>query len=111
MTRRLKIGDVSELLNIPAYVLRYWETEFPELKPEKSRSGQRLYSDKDIAFIEKIAQLRYTEKLTISGCKDRLKQEKQSQNIPEGKVTYSPDVEEKIDTIKKGLQKILDQLR
>ncbi|MGB3976120.1 MAG: MerR family transcriptional regulator [bacterium] len=111
MTRRLKIGDVSELLNIPSYVLRYWETEFPELKPEKSRSGQRLYSNEDIAFIEKIARLRYVEKLTISGCKERLKQEKHSQSNAEQGTGYPSDIGDKINSIKKGLQKILEQLR
>jgi DNA-binding transcriptional MerR regulator len=111
MIRRLKIGEVSERLNIPAYVLRYWENEFRELKPEKSRSGQRLYSEDEIAFIQKIAMLRYSEKLTISGCKNRLLQEKQHTAKTEHTADHSDGILEKINSIKKGLQDVLDQLR
>jgi DNA-binding transcriptional MerR regulator len=110
ITKRLKIGDVSDLLKIPAYVLRYWETEFPELKPDKSRAGQRLYDEKEIAFIKKIADLRYNEKLTISGCKTRLKQEK-IRNIQKHVISDQTDlILEKINVIKKGLQEVLEEL-
>ncbi|MBN1879966.1 MerR family transcriptional regulator [bacterium] len=108
--KRLKIGEVSKLLNIPAYVLRYWENEFIELHPDKSRAGQRLYDEAEVEIIRKIATLRYSEKLTINGCKNRLKQE--NDDKPAGKET-SVDSEillDRIGKIKKGLQDVLDEL-
>ncbi len=110
ITKRLKIGQVSDMLNIPAYVLRYWETEFPELKPDKSRAGQRLYDEKEIAFIKKIAELRYNEKLTISGCKTRLKQQNKRTNQQQLLSENTGVILQQIDEIKKGLQDVLEEL-
>lgn len=62
-----KIGEVANLAGINASVLRYWETEFRFLKPEKSSSGQRLYTRQNIETVLKIKQLLYTEKYTIEG--------------------------------------------
>ena len=108
--KRLKIGEVSELLNIPAYVLRYWEDEFPELHPEKSRAGQRLYDDSEVEFIRKIAYLRYTEKLTISGCRARLKQQKKEQPLEPARQVVSETLVDRLQSIKKGLQDVLKEL-
>lgn len=68
----LKIGEVSAATGLPASVLRYWESEFPTLKPKKSTSGQRLYTRKDLELIAEIRRLLYTEKLTIEGARKRL---------------------------------------
>lgn len=107
----LKIGEVSRQLNIPSYVLRYWEDEFRELKPRKTRSGQRLYSQKDLELIQTIAHLRYEEKLTVSGCKARLKSLKDGvdQSEPSGRPDKS--IQATLLTIKKGLQDVLEDLR
>jgi DNA-binding transcriptional MerR regulator len=70
-----KIGEACKFLDIQPYVLRYWETEFPVLNPGKSRTGQRVYSDKEIEVIRRIKVLLYEEGYTIAGAKKRLDQE------------------------------------
>lgn len=70
-----KIGEACKLLDIQPYVLRYWETEFPELSPSKSKSGQRVYSEKELALIRRIKELLYDEGFTIAGAKKRLEAE------------------------------------
>lgn len=70
-----KIGEACKLLDIQPYVLRYWETEFPELSPNKSRSGQRVYSEDELALIRRIKELLYEEGFTIAGAKKRLEAE------------------------------------
>lgn len=70
-----KIGEACKLLDIQPYVLRYWETEFPELSPNKSRSGQRVYSQDELDLIRRIKELLYEEGFTIAGAKKRLEAE------------------------------------
>ena len=70
-----KIGEACKLLDIQPYVLRYWETEFPELSPNKSKSGQRVYSEEELALIRRIKELLYDEGFTIAGAKKRLEAE------------------------------------
>lgn len=70
-----KIGEACRLLDIQPYVLRYWETEFPELAPGKSKSGQRVYSEKELGLIRRIKELLYDEGFTIAGAKKRLEAE------------------------------------
>ena len=67
-----KIGEACKRLDIQPYVLRYWETEFPMLKPDKSSSGQRVYSERDLATIRRIKELLYDEGYTIAGAKKKL---------------------------------------
>lgn len=67
-----KIGEVARLADIKTSVLRYWETEFTFLSPEKSSSGQRLYSRQDITLVQQIKQLLYQEKYTIEGVRKKL---------------------------------------
>jgi DNA-binding transcriptional MerR regulator len=70
-----KIGEACKLLDIQPYVLRYWETEFPILSPNKSKSGQRVYGDVDFALIRRIKELLYEEGFTIAGAKKKLEGE------------------------------------
>jgi len=70
-----KIGEACKLLEIQPYVLRYWETEFPFLSPNKSKSGQRVYSDQDLDVIRRIKELLYEEGYTIAGAKKKLEGE------------------------------------
>jgi len=70
-----KIGEACKALDIQPYVLRYWETEFPALSPNKSRSGQRVYSEKELAVIRRIKELLYEEGYTIAGAKKKLETE------------------------------------
>ncbi len=67
-----KIGEVASLTALKSSVLRFWETEFPFLSPEKSASGQRLYTKQDIALIQQIKRLLYQEKYTIEGVRKQL---------------------------------------
>src|SRR3954453_13217904 len=70
-----KIGEACKALDIQPYVLRYWETEFPAISPSKSRSGQRVYSEKELEVIRRIKQLLYDEGYTIAGAKKKLEGE------------------------------------
>lgn len=70
-----RIGEVSKLSSLPAYVLRFWETEFSQLKPTKSGTGQRMYRRRDVENILLIKKLLYEEGYTIAGARDRLKTE------------------------------------
>lgn len=78
-----KIGDACKTLGIQPYVLRYWETEFPALSPAKSRSGQRVYSEKELEIIRRIKQLLYEEGYTIAGAKKKLEAELESGAFPD----------------------------
>ena len=68
-----KIGEVAEIAGVEQHVLRYWEDEFDVLKPNKNKSGQRLYQKKDIDQVLEIKQLLYKDKFTIAGAKNKLK--------------------------------------
>jgi DNA-binding transcriptional MerR regulator len=71
-----KIGDVSEIFGVKPYVLRYWESEFKEIKPAKNRFGQRVYRQKDLVVLQRVKELLYKEKFTIAGAKKQLVVEK-----------------------------------
>src|SRR5271154_967666 len=64
-----RIGDVARICEVPAYVLRFWETEFPQLKPNKSGTGQRLYRKRDVELALRIKRLLYDEGYTIPGAR------------------------------------------
>jgi DNA-binding transcriptional MerR regulator len=69
-----KIGDVARICQVKAYVLRFWETQFPQLKPNKSGTGQRLYRRHDVELALKIKHLVHTEGYTLSGARQALEQ-------------------------------------
>ena len=68
-----KIGEVSQILSIEPHVIRYWETEFPVIKPIKSKSGQRLFRRSDIEVLNLVKDLLYGQKFTIVGARKHLK--------------------------------------
>jgi len=68
-----KIGEVSVIVDVPTYVLRFWETEFKKIKPKRTPSGQRLYRKKDVELVLKIKHLLYNKKFTIQGAKQHLR--------------------------------------
>ena len=70
-----KIGEVCELIDVQPHVLRYWETEFPMLAPQKNRAGQRVYRRKDVEMVLRIRDLLYEEKFTIAGAVKKLQDE------------------------------------
>ena len=71
-----RIGDVATLCSLPAYVLRFWETEFPQLKPHKGGSGQRLYRKRDVEVVLEIKRLLYDEGFTIAGARKTLSEKR-----------------------------------
>jgi DNA-binding transcriptional MerR regulator len=71
------ISEVARIVKVKPHVLRYWETEFSSLKPEKSETGQRRYRQKDLELILRIKELLYDKKFTIQGAKEALKREAQ----------------------------------
>ena len=109
-----KIGEVCKLADVQPYVLRYWETEFPQLAPNKSGGGQRLYTRREIDTILRIKELLYREGFTIAGAKKKLETEGAVESAPAAveataqAQTPSPDL---IGSVKKELRAILDMLQ
>jgi DNA-binding transcriptional MerR regulator len=74
----LKIGEVARIIGVKPHVLRYWESEFPSLRPKKNPSGQRIYARSDVEAIVEIKNLLYNERYTISGAKRMLAQQSET---------------------------------
>jgi len=72
--RYFRIGEVSRIVGVEPYVLRYWESEFPQIRPQRADTNQRTYQKKDLQVILEVKRLLYEEKLTIEGARRRLKQ-------------------------------------
>jgi DNA-binding transcriptional MerR regulator len=79
--RYFRIGEASRIIGVEPYVLRYWESEFPQIRPSRADSNQRTYQKKDMELIIEIKRLLYEEKMTIEGARKRLK-ESQADNMP-----------------------------
>jgi DNA-binding transcriptional MerR regulator len=77
-----KIGEVCDLVGVQAHVLRYWETEFSMLSPQKNKSGQRSYRKRDVEMALKIKQLLYKEQFTIAGARKKLQTEQRDGSKP-----------------------------
>ena len=92
-----RIGEVSRLTGLEQYVLRYWETEFAQIRPEKGKTGQRRYTKKDLNNILLIKQLLYKEGFTIAGARKKLN----------GRVERN-NAEAVIESAKKELREILE---
>jgi DNA-binding transcriptional MerR regulator len=86
-----KIGEVSRLTGVPAYILRYWESEFDVLAPQKSRSGQRLYRKGDIETVLQIKQLLYREGFTIAGARAKFRAQSGKRKLPSSKLAQGQD--------------------
>jgi len=105
-----KIGEVSDIVGVEPYVLRYWESEFNLVKPSRTKSRQRLYIRKDLESILEIKNLLYNEKFTIAGAKKKLRKSN-SQEDREAKFTLSGEgYRELLDDIKNELKVIRDIL-
>ncbi len=81
-----KIGEVCDIVGVQAHVLRYWETEFPMLSPQKNRSGQRSYRRKDVEISLRIKELLYDEMFTIAGARKKLQAE--NREAPKLKIVH-----------------------
>ncbi len=69
-----RIGDVADIVGVKPYVLRYWETEFSSISPEKSATGQRVYRKSDVEMLLLIKHLLYTERYSIEGARNRIRE-------------------------------------
>jgi DNA-binding transcriptional MerR regulator len=96
-----KIGEISSIAEIESHVLRYWESEFSFLKPRKNKTGQRVYTRKDLEIVLQIKNLLYKEKYTIAGVKKKYG----SSSIKKNAVSMKT-----IHDVKKKLKNILDTL-
>ena len=108
-----RIGEVSQLVGVEPYVLRYWESEFPGLSPKKSNTGQRMFRRKDVEMLLNIKELLYDKKFTIEGARKALKSEKaaptpiSSPKKPARQVELFADAADPIPIIRQELAAIL----
>lgn len=129
-----KIGEVCELAGVQAHVLRYWESEFPMLAPQKNRAGQRVYRKRDVEMALRIKELLYEDQYTIAGAKKRLtndlrggggklkvvgaEEETQSENgsasggeVLQAATNYARTVAPRTAEEKQGLKQLASELR
>ena len=108
-----KIGEVSELLGVEAYVLRYWETEFPVLSPKKSGTGHRLYRRKDVELLLRIKHLLYDKRFTIVGARQSLHSEGKTPKATRAPKRVQAELfaTDPLPDIRRELQEILQLLK
>ncbi len=102
-----RIGEVAELCRLPAYVLRFWETEFPQLKPTKSSTGQRMYRRRDLENVLRIKTLLYDQGYTIAGARQQLRSEAKSGKEQVGLPFPRRAQGDGLKRVRQGLQEIL----
>jgi DNA-binding transcriptional MerR regulator len=103
------IGEVCDLVGLKPHVLRYWESQFPPLKPSKNRAGNRVYQRKEIRLIILVKRLLYEEKYTIEGARQRVDELRRGGDLDE-ETRQILDVAT-VDEIRHELREILDLLR
>ena len=88
-----KIGEVSDIAGVAPYVLRFWETEFRQIKPKRTDAGQRLYRKQDVVLVLRIKHLLYHRKFTIEGARQHLKKKPDTETGPT-QAAAAPDIAE-----------------
>ncbi len=106
----MKIGEISRITSLNSSVLRFWESEFPQLRPLKSRSGQRLYTRENLELILTIRSLLYQEKLTIAGAKNRIAKTKGASEHFLAELGVVAEKDTLLDEIRQELQVLRDML-
>ena len=101
------IAEVGKMTDLKPFVLRYWETEFKELRPAKNRAGNRIYRTSDIDLIKKIKRLLYDDKYTIAGARQQLKKDKEANR--EAQLTLLLD-NMKNDNLKQEIKELLVEI-
>jgi DNA-binding transcriptional MerR regulator len=104
-----RIGEVATLCRLPAYVLRFWESEFPQLKPVKSSTGQRMYRRRDVESVLRIKQLLYDQGFTIVGARQQLRSESKNDK-GQAAIPFPAQSSAEIQRIRQGLREILNLL-
>ena len=105
--RRYKISEVSDMIDVPEYILRQWENRFPQLKPKRNRANRRYYMISDIEIVKRIKQLLRHEKMTTEGAIKRLSRELHGEGRPQTN-TEVVDLVDKIETEVREMMHILD---
>jgi DNA-binding transcriptional MerR regulator len=108
-----KIGEVCKQADLQPYVLRYWETEFPQLSPNKSGGGQRLYTRRELDIILRIKELLYREGFTIAGAKKKLETEQVEGPpvAPQAQAAATAPSNAVLEKVKADLRELLAMLR
>ena len=104
-----RIGEVARLCRLPAYVLRFWETEFPQLRPVKSSTGQRMYRKRDVENVLRIRKLLYEDGFTIAGARTQLREEIKSEK-KQTTLPFPTGARGDLKHIRQGLKDILQIL-
>jgi DNA-binding transcriptional MerR regulator len=104
-----RIGEVATLCRLPAYVLRFWESEFPQLKPVKSSTGQRMYRRRDVESVLRIKQLLYEQGFTIVGARQQLRTEAKADR-GQAAIPFPTQSPAQLQNIRQGLREILNLL-
>jgi DNA-binding transcriptional MerR regulator len=104
-----RIGEVSRLCRLPAYVLRFWETEFPQLRPVKSNTGQRMYRRKDVEAVLRIKRLLYEEGFTIAGARQQLRADVRTEKV-QAPLPFPAHSASELKRLRHGLEEILGML-
>jgi DNA-binding transcriptional MerR regulator len=102
-----RINEVGKIAGVKPYVLRYWETEFKDLHPEKDSNSQRRYRQKDVELVLKIKELLYERRFTIEGARNQLKHELRTDN----RITVNPPLSKKTSAAKKSILKKLNAIK
>jgi DNA-binding transcriptional MerR regulator len=110
-----RIGEVSALLGVETYVLRYWETEFPSLAPKKSGTGHRLYRRKDVELLLRIKHLLYEKRFTIEGARQSLHADSPKSKAPRARAPRTQSdlfpQQDPLPGIRRQLAEILEILK
>jgi len=104
--RYYRIGEVAKITDVKPYVLRYWESEFRWMAPQKSKSKQRLYRRRDIDMILLIKKLLYEQRYTIAGARKKLRDLGSGRALDEGTLSVEPDHRARFRKIREELEQI-----
>ena len=108
--RYYSISKVAEMTGLKQHILRFWESEFPILKPRKNRAGNRAYTERDIKIVQLIKRLLYEEKYTIEGAKNRLKTDRQLIDNQLSLPLITVDRKVEIQNIRSNLLKLMEMI-
>ena len=105
-----KIGEVCEIAGVKPFVLRYWETEFPELAPAKGSGGQRTYTKRDVELVLRIKSLLYEERFTVAGAKKRLTEETATRKPSKAKARTDGDSSDDVKRLRQAISDARQEL-
>lgn len=105
-----RIGEVSDIVGVEPHVLRYWETEFRSIRPQKSRKGQRIYSRRDVEKLQRVKELLYVQGFTIAGARKKLRDKGVEPPAAAPAVAASPILREALVDLRRDVTAMLAEL-